>query len=337
MKSSMAAALVEEFSRPGGLVFDPFCGAGTVALEAWSQGRRVVASDLNPYAIALTRAKLLPPLSLTDAERRVRSIGRQVRREIPRASPPEAPEWVSAFFHPNTLAEAVSWTEVLLRREEYFLLGCLLGILHHQRPGFLSYPSSHAVPYLKTRTFPRDVFPELYEHRAVEDRLLQKATRALRRVPPLDRGLERACFLADAAALTPDGPVDAIITSPPYMRQLDYGRDNRLRLWFLGCSDWEELDRRVSPDEPSFLRMMEGCFWNWRRALRRRGFCVLVLGRIQTAQIPDLPEAVVRIAVDGTGAFQLVAHHTEPIPAERRIRRGCRGAMVESVLVLRRR
>ena len=67
MKSSMAAALVNRFSAKSETVYDPFCGAGTVALEAWAAGRNVIASDLNPYAVVLTKAKLFPPLNAEKA------------------------------------------------------------------------------------------------------------------------------------------------------------------------------------------------------------------------------------------------------------------------------
>lgn len=36
--------------------------------------------------------------------------------------------------------------------------------------------------------------------------------------------------------------IDAIISIPSYFGALYYVRDNRLRLWFLGCEDWMALD-----------------------------------------------------------------------------------------------
>src|SRR6266852_6011353 len=55
LKSSIAASLVHQFTKEGDLVYDPFSGSGTVALESWTAGRRVVANDLSPYAYLLTR------------------------------------------------------------------------------------------------------------------------------------------------------------------------------------------------------------------------------------------------------------------------------------------
>src|SRR5580658_2600374 len=69
LKSSIAGSLVSQFTRPGDLIYDPFSGSGTVALETWVAGRNIVANDLSPYAALLTRAKLVPYKSLEAAQR----------------------------------------------------------------------------------------------------------------------------------------------------------------------------------------------------------------------------------------------------------------------------
>lgn len=60
MLPQVAALLVETLSRPGHVVLDPFCGSGTVALEAVLAGRRCIARDQNPFACLLTRVKVTP-------------------------------------------------------------------------------------------------------------------------------------------------------------------------------------------------------------------------------------------------------------------------------------
>src|SRR5579863_6627935 len=64
IKSSIAGALIEQYSRKGDLVVDPFAGAGTVPLEASIRGRRAFGADISPYARILSHAKLSPPPSL---------------------------------------------------------------------------------------------------------------------------------------------------------------------------------------------------------------------------------------------------------------------------------
>lgn len=335
-KSSMAASLVSQLTNKGDLVYDPFSGSGTVALEAWLARRRVVANDLSPYANLLTRAKLFPYRFLEDALRDIehaRAEATDLRADVDLR---RVPDWVRQFFHPETLRDTLAWANVLRRRRRWFLLASLLGILHHQRPGFLSFPSSHTVPYLRAKKFPRSLFPELYEYRSLRDRLEAKVKRAFRRVPDLDFNVTRACFSKSADALVPPEPVDAIITSPPYMRQLDYGRDNRLRLWFLGIDDWRALDRMVSPSEDAFLELMRRCFTKWKTVLKAYHCCVLVIGdACSRVHRGHLPEVVSRIATKEVGGYSLVCQYAEAIPNERRVRRGIIGSTSESIVVLR--
>jgi hypothetical protein len=334
-KSSMAASLVAQYTKPGDVVCDPFSGCGTFVFEAWLAGRHVVANDLSPYANLLTRAKLFPYRSIDEARQDFKAMACRVRlrRTIPDLR--GVPRWVSEFFHRDTLKEILTWADVLTKERRWFLLACLMGILHHQRPGFLSFPSSHTVPYLRVKRFPRSRFPKLYEYRSVVDRLEAKIERAFRRVPDLDYELTRRCFSKSAEKLVFAKQVDAIVTSPPYMRQLDYARDNRLRLWFLGCRDWRSLDTAVSPREHAFLTLMGRCFSRWRSALKRNRYCVLVMGdACSRVDRSNLPEAVTRIATEKYG-FSLVSACTDQIPNERRVRRGIMGSTSETMLVLR--
>jgi SAM-dependent methyltransferase len=334
-KSSMAASLLAQYTKPGDVVYDPFSGSGTFAYEAWLAGRHVVASDLSPYATLLTGAKLFPYGSLDEALRDLEEMRKRVALQRTHPDLRHVPRWVREFFHTETLREVLVWTQTLKEKERWFLLACLMGILHHQRPGFLSLPSSHTIPYLRVKKFPRARFPDLYLYRSLTDRLEAKVRRAFRRVPELDAALVRACYGKSADRLVPPLPVDAIVTSPPYMRQLDYGRDNRLRLWFLGCIDWRSLDKSVSPGEQEFLALMRRCFRRWRTVLKPNGNCVLVVGDACSRENNrDLPERVAGIALE-EGGYRLVSQRTDPIPNERRVRRGIIGSASETILVLR--
>ncbi len=332
----MAASLVAEFTAEGELVYDPFSGCSTVPLEAWVAKRRVIANDLSPYAYALSKAKMFPNSSLDSALTSLKICAFEAREFQAQVDLRNVPRWVRQFFHPETLREILAWVSVLKRRRQWLLLASLLGILHHQRPGFLSFPSSHTVPYLRSKSFPRSRFPQMYEYRSLEDRLEAKVVRAFRRMPTLDFSISRHCYCRDSSVLDLREKVDAIITSPPYMRLLDYGRDNRLRLWFLGVPDWRLLDARVSPRENAFIKLMRRCLAKWRCSLKSNRHCVLVIGdAFSHAFGANLPEILSRIATDEVGGYIKECEFTEKIPNNRRVRRGQMGSASETVLVLR--
>ena len=184
LKSSIARDLVATYSKPGDLIVDPFSGSGTVALEALLQGRKAFTADISAYAKILCEAKLKAPPSLKCAlEKAEETLSHS--HKLPDPDLRKVPAWVRQFFHPQTLKEAVKFATVCKKDGNNFLFACFLGILHHQRPGFLSYPSSHLVPYLRKKKYPRDQFPELYQYRELHPRLLSKIRRAYARCPKI--------------------------------------------------------------------------------------------------------------------------------------------------------
>lgn len=336
VKSSIAAYLVNNFTSVGDTILDPFCGAGTIPFEAWCLGRNVIANDLNAYANVLTLAKLFPPSSEAEIHIQIGEYSELVSEKVKDLSLENVPTWVRDFFHPETLKEILAWVDVLKEDKQWFLLSCLLGILHHQRPGFLSYPSSHTVPYLRIEKFPKLSYPELYEYRSVPDRLLKKAKRAFKRTPSLNYDLTRIVSSIDARDLSFGLKVDAIITSPPYMRQLDYARDNRLRLWFLGVTDWRKLEPLVSPAEDVFVEMIQTCINKWDYSLKQGGRCVLFLGDNYSKKFKlTLPEMMDSFFYNSIGSYELEFKHQSIIPDNRRVRREGKGNKSEILLVYR--
>lgn len=342
MKSGMARALVARFSRAGDTVLDPFSGSGVVPLEAALLGRRALANDLSPYAYTLTRGKLEAPATLHTALRRAEDALKAVDAEAPGVDLDEVPEWVREFFHPRTLRETIAAFRILRERRDYFLIACLLGILHHVRPGFLSYPASHLVPYLRRKKFPPEEFPRMYEYRDLRSRLIAKVRRAYRDAGLPARWSERQYCVWQVNSMNlpiDDGAVDAIVSSPPYFGALDYARDNRLRLWFLGCEEWRELDKSLTANESVYLEQMAACLREMHRTLRAGAACVLVLGDVErdgknhrTAEIlSDLAEA------ETGGGFETETIVDDEIPDERRSRRRTRTTKYERILVLRKR
>lgn len=51
-------AIVRDYSRPGDLVVDPFCGGGTTALAAAMEGRRAITSEIDPEHFGIARRRL---------------------------------------------------------------------------------------------------------------------------------------------------------------------------------------------------------------------------------------------------------------------------------------
>src|SRR5882724_3972199 len=100
--AKVAHYFIQQYSRPGDLVLDPFSGRGTVPLQARAEGRRTVSNDLNPLAYVLSRAKAHPP-----AWNAVDTFLQRIEAEYHRAGrvEPDAPEDIRMLYHPDTLRQ----------------------------------------------------------------------------------------------------------------------------------------------------------------------------------------------------------------------------------------
>lgn len=336
MKSTMARNLIESASARGDTVFDPFVGSGAIALESLILGRGIICSDTNPYAVVLTKAKLFPPATMHQALTLAEEYLDISLNECSNLDISEIPEWVSKFFHPKTLREILSLVNILRNNEENFLLSCILGILHHQRPGFLSFPACHSIPYLRTKAFPKEEYPSLYAYREVKPRFLNKIRRVYRRFPIIDQVLIRECYLQDMTTLElQNESVDAVVTSPPYMNALDYVRDNRLRLWFLGYTDNEKLHKGEPMGPKTFQELMSGCFKVIKDVLRPDKKCCFVTGELCNSKSTINTAEVVLNAALKVGGFKLEAIMEDHVPQDRRVRKGSCRVKREWIVVLR--
>lgn len=56
----VVAAYIENYTDPGDIVLDPFCGSGIIACEVVRLGRRAISIDINPMATFITKITLTP-------------------------------------------------------------------------------------------------------------------------------------------------------------------------------------------------------------------------------------------------------------------------------------
>jgi DNA modification methylase len=58
--SEIVEAALEQYSKPGDNVFDPFCGSGTTLVAGLVKQRKVVGIDIDPLAVMISDVKCTP-------------------------------------------------------------------------------------------------------------------------------------------------------------------------------------------------------------------------------------------------------------------------------------
>ena len=275
MTPAFAHWLIRLCSNEKDIVLDPFCGIGTVPLEANFLGRSSIGFDLNPYAFIVAKGKMdrKPINEQIDWLESVHLATNEV--DIDRI-----PEWVKEFYNKDTLKEILALMAVLEKEKRYFLLGCLLGIAQGHRVGHLSKHSALTLPFK-----PRPDDPG--EYRVVIPRLIAKVKRMYKNGIPFEP--VGRIELADAREMPLENDsVDVIISSPPYFDTVDYVSANRLRLALLGYygDKANQLKQILIQDYKSYLVEMEKACKEMKRVLKPSKRCVLVLGDFHKKREP---------------------------------------------------
>jgi tRNA G10 N-methylase Trm11 len=171
----------------------------------------------------------------------------------------------------------------------------------------------------------------------VKSRMVAKITRTFKRFPTVAFCKPRVS-LVNARKFPFVRGVQAVITSPPYMNELDYIRDNRLRLWFIDRALPVGLELRTLNKQAAFTALMSDVCSRIAEFIKPNGVFALVLGdttrggrSINTATIAKRIFSTHERLV----GFRLVAEYRDKIPDIRRSRRECKGTKTETVLVYR--
>lgn len=267
---------------PGERVLDPFCGGGTVLVEALLAGRTAIGRDLGPVAVLVSRVRT----ARTDESRRtvLRSTARRLAdaarraRDVP--GPPALRDAVADWYAPWVVDELLALRhgiEAAPPAVRELLWGVFSAILVK-----VSWRRSDTSARREPHDRPPGTTAVLFH---------KKARELARRLEALEAAIPQGTPDAevqpgDAAQLAVDAPVDLVITSPPYPGVYDYLALQSLReVWLnVGADRREEIGGRTP-----FRRDLASAQAQWAqdtgrwiasaaRALRPGGHLAIVVG-----------------------------------------------------------
>jgi SAM-dependent methyltransferase len=306
MHPTIARGGVAAFSGAGDLVVDPFCGSGTVLVEAMAAGRRAVGVDASPLGIAIARART----TLLGAEGRARleaaaaAISEEAGLRARKRRRPELPAWARGElqrFHAHVLFELLGLRELVLATEDddvgHALRLCLSSLLVKFMKSGPEAPRDG-----EAKRIARGVPSRMLSDRAAE---LSRGLAALEARTPAGTPPPRV-LAGDARDLSSveKGEAALVLSSPPYAGTYDYAALHDVRFTWLDLprGDFRKAQLGTRGGAAGVVaRTWRESQARWlgevARVLRPGGHALLVVGDgVLDGQPEDAPDGVARAA-----------------------------------------
>ncbi len=319
-----AARLVGGFTEAGQTVLDPFCGSGTVLVEAMLAGRNAVGTDMNPLAVRLASLKTRPHggeeiARMVAAAKEVAAFA-DARRKARAGATRRLDAEDVALFEPHVLLELAGLRAGIANlsppaREDLQLVLSAVLVKVSRKRGDTS-------EHLAQRRLAGGHAARLFLQKTEElGRRLEAFAKALPEPPPTAR-----VTLDDATRLETvrDASVDAAITSPPYVGTYDYVAHHALRFRWLGLDPRAFMQaelgarRRFASLDPreafaAWSREVSAFLRATARALRPGRPLVVLMADSVAAREPLRADWLVSRLAAGTG-YRFVARASQERP-----------------------
>ena len=339
-------AFIQALSKPGDLVFDPFGGSGTTAVEAVRLGRKAILSDRVIACVLISAGKLAVQATGLDRHSKASILRALTWRHHCRSdrsgtkgegSDPSLSDW----FAPGTLSQ-LRYLWLLIEAQDDPISRPILTLLFSDLLFACASPGRAITSTGKRRR---------HHWGWVADNVRPKS--------PIEHdviGLFEARIAALQESGTPTSPdalvlqqdarslglrsasIDLVVTSPPYVAVVDYTRANRLLYTWMGWSLSGERNEEIGArfkrwrlqTVGEYVSQMRECWSEIDRVLRPGAYCAVVLG--ESRRFPGTAEQTL------TDLSKLMSRVWGPVtrnPSRRRVSDRGANEAVENLYVFR--
>ena len=269
----LAEVFLRRYASPGQLVWDPFAGSGTTLVEANAFGARVAGCDVSAFNCLLMRAKtgIYDPAALLGDVVLLSHRGENTKARRPGG-------FMRRWYAPRSVAELLAFRERIEGTAYPELWEVVLSrsarsarLARHDDLDFPAEPVTGEYFCHKHRRVCRPVGEaEKFLRRYVRDAVLR-----VQEFADVRSSQDVAVIHGDARLVDPPGPVDLVLTSPPYPGLIDYHEQHAYAYELLGLErrDSDEIGRGVK----GYCEDISAVLVRARRALRRGGKIVVVV------------------------------------------------------------
>jgi len=244
-----ARKVSEHVPDEGGVVLDPFCGSGTTLVAAQFLGHRAIGVDANPLMCMVSDAKTVWDAPLGQFKSRAAellgALGASLREGADDAGPPCGipMKSLNKWFLPAVLREVVAARDHLAELPRTDASVRKLLRLAYAKAMF----ESSQVSMCPGITFVKKPRPPL---RVTLGRKLLAIGADLQLIRSLDlhtrpKARVQEGDARDLSGGVEPGSVDLVFTSPPYPTDIEYTRQTRAELYFLGFIESMEDVRSI--------------------------------------------------------------------------------------------
>jgi DNA modification methylase len=282
------------------VVFDPFGGRGTTAIEANLQKHRAIHNDINPISIFLARSRQVVP-SIDRLQKKLHSLN--LKTKLPET---EEDRSLYPFYHKDTINE-IKNLRILAQHDDspemQYVMLTALSRLHGHSPGFFSvytFPQVSIAPEAQAKNnLKRNQVPD---YREVKPRIMRKMKRDLSQELPdfyhqFSKNNRYTNLPSDNLHSIEDSCIDLVITSPPFLDKVDYVKDNWLKAWFLGYEKYSVPGISIYSNLLEWEMFIHRTFKEASRIMKPDALFVMEVGEVKYGkEILNLDEIIIRAA-----------------------------------------
>lgn len=240
MISQIASRLLDMYAKEDSGILDPFCGSGTVLVEAKLRGLKSYGIDINPLALLLAEVKTTP-ISLSTLQKVTTDLLNNIRKSSLKDIPTPNFFNIEYWFKPLVIKKLSiikrEIDKIKTRKLKNFFLVAFSETARDVSNTRNSEFKLYRLPNGTLENFNPDVF-QVFEAK------VNRNTKGMRDYLEKVRGKEKTPAIIldeDTRYKTsiPDQSVDVVVTSPPYgdsKTTVAYGQFSRLSLQWLGFS-----------------------------------------------------------------------------------------------------
>lgn len=300
--TSIPGNIIDIFTEPGDIVWDPFCGSGTTALESFRKGRHFFGNDISEIAVLITRSKLLLVKNREKAKKELQKILSELDQiDFNLSFNIGYEEFIEIAKKICSYDDLKLWYSKKTLNDLLLLRGFLKAYKHSEQFKlvflilFLNIAKMACAQQKTWGHIADNVLPDEKQISANKYDVLQSYKRKiiyvleqLKKILIVASGSKYQIKLADTRHYRPPSDCDIVITSPPYPSMADYITAQRLDYYWLGYNSddintfkKQEIGARYlrhnNQRNDLYIENMKICFTNIITKLKKDGLIVAVL------------------------------------------------------------